>query len=97
MAPLPEERMKPTPAFHNTSIDIFGPFTIKGEVNKRIKSKAFGVIFTCMSTRAVYCDLSQNYSTDAFMLVLRRFVCIRGNSSKIYSDRGTQLAALRKE
>ena len=97
MAPLPEERVKPTPAFHNTSVDIFGPFTIKGEVNKRIKSKAFGVIFTCMSTRGVYCDLSQNYSTDAFMLVLRRFICIRGYPSKIFSDRGTQLVAASTE
>ena len=69
---------------------------IKGEVNKRSKGKAFGVIFTCLSTRAIYCDLSQNYSTDAFLLVLRRFVSIHGYPTKIYSDPGTQFVSADK-
>ena len=58
MAPLPEERLKPSPAFYNTSLDFFGPFQIKGEVNKRSRGKAYAVIFTRLSCRAVYCDLS---------------------------------------
>ena len=51
--------------------------------------KVFDVIFTCMYTTAVYCDVSQNYSTGAFLLVLRRFVAIHGKAGKICSDTGT--------
>ena len=97
MAPLPIERLKPSPPFHNTSLDLFGPLEIKGEVNKRSKGMVFGVIFTCLSTRAIYCDVSQNYSTDAFLLVLRRFVSMHGYPTKIYSDPGTQLVSADKE
>ena len=97
MAPLPMERLNPTPSFFNTSLDLFGPLEVKGEVNKRTRGKVFSVIFTCMSTRAVYCDISQNYSTDAFLLVLRRFVSIHGYPRKLYSDPGTQLVSADKE
>ena len=48
-----------------------------------------------MYSRAVYCDL-QNYSTDAFLLVLRRFVSIHGYSRKLFSDPGTQLVSADK-
>ena len=97
MSPLPMERLKPYPPFFNTCLDLFGPLEIKGEVNKRSKGKSFGVIFTCMYSRAVYCDLSQNYSTDAFLLVLRRFVSIHGYPRKLFSDPGTQLVSADKE
>ena len=80
MAPLPMELLKPYPPFFNTSLDLFGPLEIKGEVNKRSKS-----------------DLSQNYSTDAFLLVLRRFVSIHGYPRKLFSDPGTQLVSADKE
>ena len=96
MAPLPMDRLKPCPAFFKTSLDLFGALEVKGEVNKRTKGKVFGVIFTCMYTRAV-CDVSQNYSTDAFLLVLRRFVAIHGYPKKIFSDPGTQLLSASKE
>ena len=97
MAPLPMDPLKTCPTFFKTSLDLFGPLEVKGEVNKRTKGKVFGVIFTCMYTRAVYCDESQNYSTDAFLLVLRRFVAIHGYPKKIFSDPGTQLVSASKE
>ena len=97
MAPLPIESLKPSPPFHNIGLDLFGPLVIKGEVDKRSKGKAFSVIFTCLSTRAIYCNPSQNYSTDAFLLVLRRFVSIHGYPTKTHSDPGTQLVSADKE
>ena len=97
MAPLPIERLKPAPMWHFTGIDLFGPFSVKGEVNKRSAGKAYGAIFTCFLTRAVYVDLSCDYSTDAFLLVFRRFVSLRGYPAKVFSDVGTQLEAASKE
>lgn len=57
----------------------------------------YGVIFNCLSTRAVHVDLAADYSTNKFLMVLRRFVSIRGYSSKLYSDNGPQLVAANEE
>ncbi|MFN9905588.1 MAG: integrase zinc binding domain-containing protein, partial [bacterium] len=35
MAPLPAHRMGPTPPFWSTAVDLFGPLSIVGTVNKR--------------------------------------------------------------
>ena len=97
MAPLPSARLKPAPAWTTTSIDMFGPFKIRGQLNKRARGKAYGVIFNCLVTRAVYLDLADDYSTQGFLLVLRRFVAIRGSPSTLISDNGSQLVAANKE
>ena len=97
MAPLPLHRLKPAPAFFNTYIDFFGPFQIRGVVNGRSSGKAFGVIFTCGNSRAVHCDLSQNYSTDGFLQTFRRFTSIRGFPNNVWSDCGSQLVATDKQ
>ena len=36
MSGLPIERLKPCPAFSHVVVDYFGPFTIRGEVQKRV-------------------------------------------------------------
>lgn len=97
MGMLPVERLKPAPAWSHTSLDYFGPFQIRGEVNKRARGKAYGVIFNCMISRAVHLDLAADYSTAGFMMVFRRFVSLRGYPSKLYSDSGSQLTAANKE
>ena len=97
MADLPIERLLTTPPFHVTGIDFFGPYQSRGEVNKRSRGKCYGVIFACFVTRAVHVDLCVDYSTDAFLQTLRRFVCIRGWPKEIRSDNGTQLVAASKE
>ena len=91
MGSLPDCRMKPTPAFHVTFLDLFGV------VNKRSRSKCFGVIFTCGVSRAVYCDVVQDNGTDSFLQTVRRFTSLRGYPSVIYSDSGSQLVKANKE
>jgi len=97
MGQLPAYRLKPAPAWSYTSLDLFGPFDIKGEANKRSRSKGWGVIFTCMLSRAVHLDLSTSQDTESFLLVLRRFISIRGSPVKLRSDPGSQLEAADKE
>ena len=48
MSTLPMERLKPCPAFTYVRVDYFGPFKIKGEVQKRVTGKCFGVLLTYM-------------------------------------------------
>ena len=59
--------------------------------------KAYGLIFNCLAKRAVHVDISPDYNTEKFLMVLRRFVSIRGYPSKLYSDNGTELVAGNKE
>ena len=97
MGALPIERLKPAPIFHSTGVDYFGPFTIRGEVQKRVRGKCFAVIFTCMVSRAVYVDLSQDYSTDKLLMTLRRFASCCGWPNIIFSDQGSQLVGASNE
>ena len=97
MSPLKEERLKPASAFHTTGIGYFGPLKLKGEVQKRTHGKGYGVIFTCVVSRAVYLDISCDYSTEAFMQVLRRFASFRGWPGKLISDQNTQLVGSSNE
>ena len=41
----------------------------------------------------MHVDLAPNYSTEKFLMVLRRFVSLRGYPAKMISDNGTQLTA----
>ena len=91
MGKLPLERLKPAPPWNSVGIDLFGPFDIRGEVNKRSTGKAYGVIFFCLPSTAVHLDIASDYSTNAFLMVFRKFVSIRGYPSSIYSDSGSQL------
>jgi hypothetical protein len=97
MGVLPPYRMKPAPAWSYTSIDLFGPLEIKGEVNKRTRSKGYGVLFNCMFSRAIHLDVATDQDTEAFLQVIRRFIAIRGSPVLIWSDIGSQLVAAEKE
>ncbi|KAK3896107.1 hypothetical protein Pcinc_000205 [Petrolisthes cinctipes] len=97
MGQLPDKRLKPSPAFYNTALDLFGPILIRDTVKRRSRAKVYGVIFTCFTSRAVYLDLTEGYDTDSFLSTFRRFVSIRGYPQTIHSDMGTQLTAASKE
>ena len=97
MAPLPNQRVLPTPAWTYTSVDLFGPLEHVDMVRKRTKEKCWGIIFTCMVCRAVHIDLTQAYHTDALLQALRRFMALRGTPKRFLSDQGTQLVACSKE
>ena len=60
---LSVERLKPNATWSNTSLDFFGPFTVKVGVNKKARGKAYGILFTCLACREVHLELAPNYST----------------------------------
>jgi hypothetical protein len=88
MGQLPVSRMKPAPPFTHVMLDIFGPFKVRGEVQKRTTGKAYGIIFTDMTMRAVHIEGVFGYDTDSFL---------RGWPLKIYSDPGSQLVSVDRE
>lgn len=87
MADLPPARLRLLqPAFYSTGVDCFGPYLIK--IGRR-HEKRWGIIFKCMTMRAVYLDLLSQMDTDSFLMALRRFISRRGKPFEIISDQGT--------
>ena len=97
MSPLPKQRVLPTPVWYYTSLDLFGPLEHVDMVRKRMKEKCWGVLFTCMVSRAVHLDLTQAYHTDALLQAIRRFMSLRGAPKEFLSDQGSQMVACSKE
>ena len=93
MGGLPLERSTPSPPFNFTMLDLFGPYQVRGEVQKRTSGKAWGALFVDMVSRAVHVEVTFGFDTDTFLLALRRFVAIRGWPQKLYSDPGSQLVS----
>ena len=96
MSDLPITRLEPlTPPFHRTACDYFGLYKVKISRNKT--TKHYGVLSTCLNTRAVHLELAVDYSTMEFLQTLRRFFAIRGQPALMISDNGTQLVGAERE
>ena len=66
MADLPNHRTAPdSPPFYYTSCDYFDPLTVKAGRNKT--TKHYGVIFTCLNTRAVHLQIATDCTTTEFI------------------------------
>ncbi|KAI4884818.1 hypothetical protein NFI96_007752, partial [Prochilodus magdalenae] len=94
MADLPPERTESTPPFTYSGMDCFGPFYVK---DGRKELKRFGLLFTCMCSRAVHLEVLDDLSTDAFLNALRCFISIRGHVSQLHSDQGTNFVGAKME
>ena len=94
MADLPSDRVTPAPPFTYCGMDCFGPFVIK---EGRKELKRYGLLFTCMASRAVHIETLNSMSTDAFINGLRRFVALRGPVRQLRSDRGTNFVGSETE
>ena len=97
MGPVADTRLKPTPPFYHCATDLFGPLAIRDSVKRRTHGKCFGVIFTCLSSRAIHLEVAESCSTDAFLGAFRRFAILRGFPASMHSDNATQLIAANKE
>ena len=95
MADLPSFRLCVGLPFENTAVDYFGPFVTK--YGGRGRKKAYGAVFTCLTTRAVLVELVSDLTTDRFLLALRRFISIYGTPKRIISDNGSNFVGAARE
>ncbi|XP_075250861.1 uncharacterized protein LOC142343058 [Convolutriloba macropyga] len=87
MAPLPVCRFLDCLShfpFANTGIDFIGPFYIEDTKDKL--TYYYGLIFTCMVTRAAHLESCPDLNTDTFLNTLRRFASQRCQPKLILSD-----------
>ncbi|XP_078494100.1 uncharacterized protein LOC113475732 [Ciona intestinalis] len=94
MADLPVDRTEESPPFTYSAVDFFGPFYIK---ERRSILKRYGVVFTCMASRAVHLESANSLDTSSFINSLRRFLCRRGAIKQLRSDQGTNFVGARNE
>lgn len=95
MADLPEIRIQPDlPPFTNTGVDFFGPLEVR---KGRGICKRYGVILTCLASRAVHLEVAASLETDACINALRRFISRRGQVTHLVSDNGTNFVGANRE
>nr|XP_044248764.1 uncharacterized protein LOC123002519 [Drosophila takahashii] len=87
MADLPYPRLA---AFHRpfsyTGVDYFGPLLV---TVRRSSEKRYGVLFTCLSTRAIHLEVAYSLTADSCILAVRNFIARRGRPVELWSDNGT--------
>ena len=95
MANLPEGRMaiRQRP-FSHCGIDYFGPMYVK--IGRR-REKRWGVLFTCLTTRAIHIELAHSLNTSSAIMSIQRLAARRGVPLVMYSDNGTNFQGASKE
>ena len=94
MADLPEDRLEPAPPFTFCAVDYFGPWYIK---DGRRELKRYGVLFTCLASRAIHLEVADSLSTDSFLNAYCRFVARRGPVRQLRSDQGSNFVGAMNE
>lgn len=95
MGQIPKERLTPNvKPFTFVGMDYFGPLMVT--VGRR-SEKRWGVIFTCLSVRAIHLEVAHSLTTDSTIMALRRMIARRGSPKVMISDNGTNLRGASKE
>ena len=83
VAPLPPERISQSRCFSVVGIDFAGPVHV---YDNDEGTKAYILIVSCATTRAIHLELVSNLSVYNFMLAFKRFVGRRGRPAVVISD-----------
>ncbi|XP_029172121.1 uncharacterized protein LOC114941332 [Nylanderia fulva] len=99
MGDLPNVRVnRSARAFEHAGVDYAGPILVRTSRGRGHKAhKAYIAVFVCMTTKAIHLELVSDYSSDAFLATLNRFVSRRGYPASIYSDNGTTFQGADRE
>ncbi|XP_062538350.1 uncharacterized protein LOC134206636 [Armigeres subalbatus] len=95
MGSLPKARVAAfVRPFSYVGVDYFGPILV---LVGRHHEKRWGVIVTCLTTRAIHIELATSLNTSSCIIALRNCFARRGTPVEIRSDRGTNFVGAEKE
>ena len=57
-------------------------------------SKRWGLVFTCLASRAIHIELVETMDASSFLCALWRFFAIRGPALRLRCDRGTNFVGV---
>ena len=84
MSELPVERLRyKQPPFNHTGVDYFGRLYVPV---RRSTEKRWGLLFTCLATRAVQLEIVPSLDTSSCVMGIERFIARCGTPSTIKSD-----------
>ena len=86
MSDLPKERLSMADPFQYVALDYFGPLQVITKPFPKKIGKAWGCLFSCLSTRGIHLELVKDMTAKEFLLAFRRFTSRRGLPAKIWSD-----------
>lgn len=92
MSDLPKKCLKADlPPSTIVGVDYFWPVVVK---RGRSKVKQYGVLFTCLVSRAVHLEMAESVDTDSYINAKCYFIFRRHQVSKMRSDNRTRLILL---
>ena len=99
MADLPPDRTEVGPPFTNVGFDVFGPWTVQTRRTRGgvANAKRWGLVFTCLASRAIHIELLETMDASSFLCALRRFFAIQGPALHLRCDRGTNFVGAKTE
>ncbi|XP_076626466.1 uncharacterized protein LOC143344360 isoform X2 [Colletes latitarsis] len=80
--------------FSHCGMDYFGPISVK--IGRR-REKRWGVLFTCLTMRAIHLELAHSLSASSAIMALQRLASRRGSPVAVYSDNSTNFKGASKE
>ena len=97
-APLPDERLTNLQPWAHIAMDYFGPYLVRHTCDHDTcphgNHKMFGLIFTCLQTRAVHLEIVDHMSTDTLTHALLRLFSTYGTPTTIFSDNALSYKAM---
>ena len=99
MADLPSDRVQAGPPFTNVGFDVFGPWMVQTRKTRggSANAKRWGLVFTCLTSRAIHIELLERMDASSFICALRRFFALRGPALRLRCDRGTNFVGAKTE
>jgi hypothetical protein len=99
MAYVPKDRITPVPPFTSVGVYVFGPWEVLTRRTRggAANSKRWGLMFTCLTSRAAHIEVIEEMPSSSFINALRRFLPLRGPVQIIHSDRGTNFIGAAEE
>ena len=93
MGDLPLEKLSGAAPFVFTALDMFGPWKVRELAGGRRFLKCWGVMFCCLSTKAVCILACPGYDAATFGTTYRRFTSIYNDPTTVFTDHGPQILA----